>query len=209
MIFTFLLSGCDNKIKLEEKGASFYDKENDILYVPCAERAVRPLQVGEEYATDGKLTYYTIPWQEPKEFICDNVGGVSIVYRASTIEDITVNNFNPIAIRVYMEGLSSRYLTTFYCEQKYLDEEDKNPNLQDDSELVYSIRDSLIYDEKVSVTAELTDKMYYLRLLSADYPGLYYTVVYVTDVNGEQYLLDRGTNQYVLARDDLVARMGF
>ncbi len=108
-----------------------------------------------------------------------------------------------------MEGLSSRYLTTFYCEQKYLDEEDKNPNLQDDSELVYSIRDSLIYDEKVSVTAELTDKMYYLRLLSADYPGLYYTVVYVTDVNGEQYLLDRGTNQYVLARDDLVARMGF
>lgn len=209
LIVAFLLSGCDNIIDLEVSGANFYDEENDILYVPCAERAVKPLHVGEEYATDGELTYYKIPWQEPTEFICDSVEGVSFVYRASTVEDITVKNFNPIAIRVYLEGTNSQYLTTFYCEQKYLDEEDKNVNLQDDSALVYSIRDSLINDEKVTVNAEFsTDNMYYFRLLSQDYPGLYYSVVYLTDVNGEQYLLDRGTNEYILARDDLVARMG-
>lgn len=210
LLLTFLLSGCDKLVEIEENDLGFYDEENGIQYVSCSYFAVKPVLVGEEYANDGERTYYKIPFQEPTEYICDNVDGVSFVFRASNLEDITVNNFNPIAAMVYLEGTTSTYLTTFYCEEKYRSEEDKEKEgLQDDSALVYSIRDSLINDEKVTVTAEFsTENMYYIRLLSADYPGLYYCVVYITDVNGEEYLLDRGTKQYILARDDLVARMG-
>jgi hypothetical protein len=204
---TFVFGGCGNKLEINSEG--FYDNKNDIQYVPCAYLAVRPVQVGDEYATDGELTYYKIPWQDPTEFICDSVEGVSFVYRASTVDDVTINNFNPIGARVYVEGTSSVYIDSFYCAQEYLPDELKSDDLVDDSALIYSIRDSLIDDERVTINSDdiLTDDMYHIRLLSADYPGLYYDVLFFTDANGEQYLEDRGTGEYVLARDDLVARM--
>lgn len=205
----FLFGGCDKKIKLDNNDLGFYDKKNGIQYEICSMRAVRPLAVGEEYATDGENIYYTIPFQEPKEYICDRIEGVSYVYRASTMAEITINNFNPIAAFVYIEGEASLPVSTFYCAQEFLPEELRGENMQDDSELVYSIRDALIKDERVMVKDQDIDHKndFYLRLLSADYPGLYYMVVFFTDINGEAYIRDRGTNDVVAAPVDLTLRI--
>ncbi len=204
-----LLGGCDGKIKLEQKNEGFYDEKNDITYVVCSMLAVRPLKVGEEYATDGENTYYTIPWQEPKEFICDNVEGISYVYRADTLEDITINNFEPVAAFVYIEGEASLAVDTFYAAQEYLPEELRGEDRRDDSELVYGIRDALKEGERVTVTESEIDSEndFYLRLLSAKYPGLYYTVIFYSDTHGRSYLKDRGTGESVVAPVDLVVRI--
>lgn len=200
----FIFSGCG--VKLQENSDGFYDKKNDIQYIPCAYFAVKSITIGDEYATNGDFIYYTIKWQKSTEFICD---ADDCVYRASSIEEITVKNFNPVAVDVYVEGTDSRYLASFYCSPDLLPDELKKNGQQDDSALVYSIRDSMINDQRVTVAENdiLEEDMYHLRLLSADYPGLYYDLLFFTDKNGEEYLMDRGTGEYVLARDDLVTRM--
>lgn len=211
MLITVFLVGCENdsKINVEQNDQGFYDKENDIQYLACNQLAVRPVTVTEEYATDGQRTYYKIHFEDPKRFICDSKEDISFVYRASTVEDITINNFNPISAYVYREGKTSLWVDTFYCEQKYLDEEDRREGEPDDSELVYTIRDALIEDERVKVSENLISREdeYYIRLMSADYPGLYYTVVFFTDINEQAYLKDRGTGDIVIAPDNIKARM--
>ena len=206
----FLLSGCDKKIsvKLNEKG--FYDKENNIQYVPCSERAIRPVyEVGEkdEYATDGETIYYKIQFEKPENFICDQKEGVSFVFRNEKLDDITIQNFNPISAHIYLGDIT--YLSTFYCEQKYLPDDLKDENAPDDSELVYAIRDALKNDETVYVSVEnmSSENVYYFRLLSADYPGLYYSVVFYTDTKGEAYLEDRGTGRSVVCPENVKKRM--
>lgn len=203
----FLLSGCDDKLKVEQNDKGFYDEDNNIQYVACSEFAVRPLEVGEEYAADGDNTYYKIPWQEPKEFLCDNIEGISFVYRASNIEDITINSFKPISALVYLSD--SLYVSTLYCEQKYLTEELQSENARDDSEIIYSIRDALVDGERVTVAENKIsyEDEFYIRLLSAKYPGLYYTVIFFTDVDGKAYLKDRGTGECVLAPENVIIRM--
>jgi len=206
----FLLSGCDSKIKVKPNEDGFYDDENDIQYVLCSPLAVRPFYEAREqdaYATDGKNVYYKIQFEDPKRFVCDKQEGVSFVYRNAELEDITISNFFPIAAQIYLGDTA--YLSTFYCEQKYLPEELRDENAPDDSALVYAIRDALIKDEAVYVSAEhMSDKnTYYIRLLSAAYPGLYYLVVFFTDIKGEAYLVDRGTGKTVLCPDIVKARI--
>lgn len=204
-----LLCGCHKSIKLQSNDLGLFDKESNIQYIVCARRAVKPLQVGAEYATDGENTYYKIPWEKAERFICDQIEGDSWVYRASTVEDITINNFNPISALVYLEGERSLYVSTFFCEEKYLPEEKKNEDNQDDSAIIYAIRDVLISGERVTVAINNIsyEDEYFIRLMSVDYPGIYYTVVFFTDKNGEAYLRDRGTNDVVLAPDNVVLRM--
>lgn len=210
LAFVFLLSGCDNKIKVKPNDEGFYDEKNDIQYVLCSPLAVRPVhEVSEkdEYATDGENIYYKIQFEDPKRFICDSQEGVSFVYRNAKLDDITIENFYPIAAQIYVGDVT--YLSSFYCEQKYLPDELKDENAPDDSALVYAIRDALIHDEAVYVSEEnMSDKnVYYFRLLSAVYPGLYYSVVFFTDTKGEAYLVDRGTGKTVVCPDIVKARM--
>lgn len=205
-----LLSGCDRKISVKPNEKGFYDKKNGIQYVPCSALAVRPVyEVSEkdEYATDGENVYYKIQFEDPENFICDKIDGVSFVYRNEKLEDITIHNFNPIAAFIYLGDTT--YLNTFYCEQKYLPEDLRDESAPDDSELVYAIRDALKYGEAVYVSENnMSDEhVYYLRLLSADYPGLYYSVVFYTDTKGQAYLEDRGTGKSVICPDNVKARM--
>jgi hypothetical protein len=206
----FFLSGCDKKISMTPNDEGFYDKEHDIQYVPCAELAIRPVyEVGEkdEYATDGETIYYKIQFEKPENFVCDKKDGVSFVYRNSKLDDITIENFNPIAAHIYLGDTT--YLSTFYCEQKYLPDDLKDENAPDDSELVYAIRDALKYGESVYVSNEnlSSENVYYFRLLSNNYPGLYYSVVFYTDNKGEAYLQDRGTRKSVLCPENIKKRM--
>ncbi|HAN22065.1 MAG: hypothetical protein A2Y15_01445 [Clostridiales bacterium GWF2_36_10] len=211
LVVVVILGGCNKPqpLKVEPTELGFYDKKNDIQYVMCSEKDVRPLEVGEEYATDGKITYYKIPWEKTERFICDSIEGVSYVYRALTVEDITINNFNPVSAFIYLEGERSLYLDTLYCEQKYLPDDKKDENQRDDSAIVYSIRDALISGERVNVAFEdmLPDDQYFIRLLSPDYPGLYYIVIFFTDINGEAYLRIRGEDITVLAPDIVELKM--
>ncbi len=210
LALVLLLGGCDKKISVTPNEKGFYDEKNGIQYVPCSALAIRPVhEVSEkdEYATDGKNTYYTIQFEKPENFICDKIDSVSFVYRNEKLDDITIENFNPIAADIYL-GNNVR-LDTFYCEQKYLPDDLKDESAPDDSELVYAIRDALISGETVYVSEEnMSDEnVYYFRLYSNVYPGLYYLVVFYTDIKGEAYLEDRGTSRSVLCPDNVKARM--
>jgi hypothetical protein len=206
----FLLSGCDKKLSVKLNDNGFYDKKNDIQYVPCSERAVRPVNdVGEkdEYATDGDTTYYKIKFEKSENFLCDKKDGVSFVYRNSKLEDITIKNFNPIAAQIWLGDAT--YLDTFFCAQKYLPDEKKDESAPDDSALVYAIRDALKNGEAVTVDSSnmSTEHEYYLRLLSADFPGLYYTVIFYTDKKGAAYIEDRGSGISVACPDNVKKRL--
>jgi hypothetical protein len=84
----------------------------------------------------------------------------------------------------------------------------KDESAPDDSEMVYAIRDALISGETVYVSEEnMSDEnVYYFRLYSNVYPGLYYLVVFYTDTKGEAFE-DRGTSRSVLCPDNVKARM--
>ena len=210
LVAVFLLSGCGKKLSVEPNDKGFYDKKNDIQYVPCSERAVRPVnEVNEkdEYATDGDTTYYKIKFEKPENFLCDKEDGVSFVYRNSKIDDITIKNFNPIAAQIWLGDAT--LLDMFLCEQKYLPDDLKEESAPDDSAIIYAIRDALKSGEIVNVDSAnmSTEHEYYIRLLSADYPGLYYTVIFYTDKKGEAYLEDRGTGSSVVCPDNVKKRI--
>ncbi len=205
----FVLSGCSSLIKLKEKDDGILDPAQDILYLPCSPLAVRPVTVGEEYAKLGNTIYYTIKYETPEDFICDKADGVSYVFRNSKLEDITIHNFEPIAAFIYIEGTASLHVGTLYASGEFLPDELKDDNMQDDSALVYAIRDALKQGERVEVSANdiNPENDYYLRLLSAKYPGLYYTVVFYTDNKGTAYLKDRRTGESVYAPEELRLRI--
>ena len=203
-------AGCGESLpKFTPVEDGFLDEEHDIRYISCNRLALRPLEVGKEYATDGTDTYYTVPFEDPKRFICDNHNGISYLFRAADVEEPTIETFHPIAADIYLEGEASVYVGSLYCEKKYLDEELQGESNRDDSDLVYAIRDALIKDEHVEVPPDKFsgEDMFFIRLLSADYPGLYYTTVFYTDTDGVAYLMDRGSMKTVLCPQIVTARM--
>lgn len=183
----------------------FVNPKTGVEYVPC-NNGVMPVTQGELYCQyDKDNRYRTILFEDPLRFICDDTEFTSGVYRASDIPDITVANFYPVAAHVYKERDVAIFMGQLNAEKKYLDEslqdlidsysEGESP-IHDDSEYVYAIRDAMsgepvdFYPYSGMVDE---DSMLHVRLLSATYPGLTYIVVYVRDLNGNDYLFDYGT----------------
>lgn len=205
-----LFGGCSNKNlnKAEITDTGFIDKKTGITYVSCSVLAVRPVTVENEYADDGERIYYTIKWEDPKKLLCDKEDGLSFVYRAESEEEISLGSFEPISANIFAEGKSSVFVGQLFCEQKYLDDEDKNENLPDDSKVIYTIRDAALNDEAVSLPADKNiEDQFFIRLLSQKYPGLYYIVIYTAYEGGEYYLTDRGSGKTVKAPENVVERM--
>ncbi len=206
------LCSCEPKKYVKYGDNGFVDAETGIEYVMCsASLSLRPLTVEDEYCRVNKEDiFYTIQWQEPTEYLADyEVEEAAFVYRASTLPDITMENFEPVAALIYAEGNASICLEKFYCEAKYLPEDMQDDNLVDDSALVYAIRDAINGNETVSADLDAASDLdtYYIRLLSAKYPGLYYIIVFFTDSNGDSYLTDRSTGKTVPSPAALTLRM--
>ena len=212
LIFLFVLSffSCSDKeplkghtVELTEFG--FTDPKTGIEYETFSNPiSVYALEREEAVCNDGKMQYYSIKWEDSNLFLCDKDG---IGYKAAGTPDLTIDVFDPVASLVYY---GSAYLTTLYCEEKYRDPEVSYPEdteFQDDSDLVYAIRDAILEEEETFLPVELDDdNTFILRMLSANYPGLYYVVVFTMDMDGNCYLYDRATRKAVYAPEDVVER---
>ncbi len=190
-----------NEVSVTDYG--FVDDATGIEYVMFSNPiSVYALEIGDPYCNDGISQYYEIPWQDPSEYLCDENGWV---YRASDLPDISMKSFSPVSAFVYY---GSVYLTTLYCEEKYRDDSVSYPDdtvFDDDSELIYAIRDAVIYGDSVELPTELNDEnTFYIRMLSPEYPGLYYVVMFTQDNDGVCYLYDRASRTAVIATDSIV-----
>ena len=189
------------EVSLTEYG--FTDPETGIEYEMFSNPiSVYALEKDQPLCNDGDIQYYSVKWEDSSKFLCDRDG---VVYKAVGVPDITIDTFDPVAAFVYY---GSAYLTTLYCEEKYRDPEVSYPEdteFQDDSDLVYGIRDAILNEPATELPLELDDdNTFILRMLSANYPGLYYVVVFTTDTEGNSYLYDRATRKAVYAPEDVV-----
>ncbi len=210
-VFCFSLTSCSDITDVVEhsgpKGElGFLNPETNITYISCS-ASVMPVTQGELYCQlDRDNRYRTVKYEDPLRFLCDDTEFTSYVYRASDIPDITMETFFPVAALVFKEGNESIYMGRLNAEPKYLDQsvqdminnysEGQSP-VSDDSEYVYAIRDAMKGEPVLTIppTEALIDKdsMLHVRLLSAEYPGLCYLVVYYRGIDGNDYLMDYGS----------------
>lgn len=211
VILTLFLCACTEgeeplrgyEVSITEFG--FTDPETGVEYEMFSNPiSVYALERDEPICNDGNVQYYSVKWEDSAKYLCDKDG---IVYKAVGVPDLTIDIFDPVAAFVYY---GSAYLTTLYCEEKYRDPEISYPDdteFQDDSDLVYAIRDAILNESETQLPLELDDdNTFTLRMLSANYPGLYYVVVFTVDTEGNCYLYDRATRKAVYAPQDVIDR---
>ncbi len=183
------------------------DTETGIKYVRC------PIGIGADKVKDKFLVIgdkdkgivlYTILFEDSAKFISEakNALGGAFVYRAETEKEITIEDFDPVSAGIYMDGINAP-IDHFYGK----DALDKNTALEDGTKYVKLIKNALTEGKAASSVGELTDTAYYIRLYSKNYPGLYYEVMFCTDVNGVCYLQDLVTDKLVIAPDELTVRI--
>lgn len=207
LILIFLISHCDGDDKTpsvhsaEISQTVIKDTETGISYVRC------PVGIGantlkDEFLTvgSGGIVLYTIFSEDSARFIAeakDALGG-SYVYRAEDEPPITLEGFAPVSAGIFMDGLNAP-IDHFYAKEV--------ENAEDGTVYIEYIKTALSGKPVDGTTGELTDTEYYIRLYSANYPGLYYEVVFCTDVNGVAYLRDMVTDRLYLSPDGLTVRI--
>ncbi len=204
-------AGCHRPDKGTSTQSGFRNDQTGIEYVLCNPLAVKPLALDTEqaYCVAGEDSYYAIPFEEPTSFVADldAESGSSFVYRNKDLSDITVGTFGAISAMLYLDGLSPRPVAQLYADDQYLPPELQGQNTSQDTALVQKMTDALTNGESrtVPVSEQVQDEVYYFRLLSNLYPGLYYNICFFADIYGKYYLEDLATRKTVDAPDELVA----
>ncbi len=208
---SLVFSGCHFRGKDTEDG--FYDPNTKTEYAYCTPMKLYPVNHGEEeyltinYEDGTKTVFYTVDFEDPLEFICYEDSGYYFLARNKDIEEPSVSEFNPIAASIY--GSSNlNFLASFYADNEYLPDELKEHNPTEDTWLCQMVAEYITEGENVSVPAKAEDleDLYYIRLLSQDYPGLYYLISFF-GYNGRYFLRDSSINKTVYCPRDIVIRM--
>lgn len=205
-----LISSCSRSNHGTQTEFGFRDDTTGIEYVPCNVIAVKPLAMSEEpYCRADGVSYYAVNFEDPTRFLCDldESSGSSIVYRNRDLPEITVENFNAVAAFLYLDGLTPVRVAQLYADDEYLPDELKGQSPSQDTALVRQITDALVNGAERTVAAAdySDDDLFYLRLLSVDYPGLYYSVCFFTDIYGRCYVQDMATFRIADAPSELSA----
>ena len=189
----------------------FIDNETEIEYVDVLPFGLYAVKAGEEFIKvgegEGQVTYYEVQFESPEKFLCVEDNGEFLLVRNKDIEEPTLETFNPIAASIY-DGNNQVYISSFYADEKYLPEDTKEGVVGDrDSALCQKIADAIIEGEETTVSKVSEEDRFYIRLLSKDYPGLYYMVVFFGNDAGRYFLRDRATGKTVYCPHDIIARM--
>ena len=209
LCFSLLLASCGNKWEPTELG--FRNETTGIEYIACNVIAVKPIvrSDSEPYCKVDGVPYYAIRDEQPEQFLCDydEKSQSSIVYRNRELPDVTIENFNAIAAWLFLDGVMPLMVAQLYADDEYLAEELRGQNPSQDTALVRKITDALVNGEARNVPQDTysDDDLYYFRLLSADYPGLYYSVCFFGDVYGRYYVQDMATFRIADAPPEIVA----
>lgn len=203
------LAACDAADPAVNTEWGFRNEKTGVEYVACNVIAVKPLAIGEVYCRADKVAYYQIDFQDPSEFLCDldEASGSSFVYRNRNLPDITIETFDAIAAMLYLDGTSPVMVAQLYADDEYLAPELRGQAPSQDTALVRQVTDALLHGEARTVpdSAYAETETYYLRLLSARYPGLYYNVCFFADKMGKYYVEDMATYRIVDAPPSLTA----
>ncbi len=185
----------------------FVNPETGIEYVRVAEKGLYAVYKGEDYIEVEGETYSAVQHEKPEEFLCIEDSGELLLYRAKDIKEPNVSEFNPIAGQIY-NSTNTVLITYFFADNEYLPEDKKEHNPTEDTHLCQLIAKQLTEGEAVTVNAsyeELQDQ-FFIRLLSQEYPGLYYLVVFY-GYGGRYYLYDRAAGKTVYCPHDIIVRM--
>ncbi len=208
-MMSLLLVACADA-EITEQGV--IDNETGIEYVHVAPRGLYALSGGDELFTvknDGaSQAYLSVDFEDSKRFICIEDSGEYLLLRAKDVEEPTLATFNPIAALIYNET-NTTFITNFYADREYLPEGTDYNNQSEDSDLCRLIADTITNGEAQSIPndAILEDNMFFIRLLSKDYPGLYYSVCFYGATDNRYYITDRATRKTVLCPNEVIARM--
>lgn len=211
-IFAFILAltmlfllGCDRKGEKTDYGG-FVDTKTGIEYTFCTPRGLYAVSRGEDFITVGDRVYAEVQFEDTSRFLCLEDSGELLLLRAKDLEEPTLATFNPIAAQIYTDD-NAMMITNFYADDEYLPDDKKGINPTQDSGICRQIAETITNNEAQVLPAEIDrDEMFYIRLLSQDYPGLYYAVVFYGH-NGRYYLYDRATGKVVFAPRDVIIRM--
>lgn len=205
---TLFLVACSGA-ELTESG--FIDTNTGIEYVEVEPMGLYPIDPGEEFLTvksgDTKTTYYEVWFESTSRFLCYEIEGNYFLVRAKTVKEPTVTEFNPIAASIYA-GNNTVYIDSLYANKEYLPEDKQDEDYVGESELCKLIASSIETGEAVNVpvTEDTIENHYSIRLLSADYPGLYYLVSFFK-YNGRCFLRDDRLGKTVYSPYDVNVRM--
>lgn len=215
-----LLVGCgDRTAEGTEEG--FVDPETGIEYVYCTPMKLYPVdpydaEDDEDSEPDVFITlesgettldFYPVWFEDTSRFLCYEEEGYYFLVHNKDVAEPTVSEFKPIAASIY-NSTNTVYITSFYASNEYLPEDKQEHSSTEDSWLCEIIAEHLTTGENVDVpvTADTISEHYYIRLLSQDYPGLYYLVSFF-GYNGRYFLRDSSTNTTVYCPRDVILRM--
>lgn len=207
-VASLFLVAC-NGTEVTENG--FIDTETGIEYVEVEPMGLYPVDPGEEFLTvksgDTKTVYYEVWFEETSRFLCYEIEDNYFLVRAKTVKEPTVTEFKPIAASIYA-GNNTVYIDSLYANTEYLPEDKQNENHVGESELCKLIASTIETGEAVSVpvTEDTIENHYSIRLLSKDYPGLYYLVSFFK-YNGRCFLRDDRLGKTVYSPYDVNVRM--
>lgn len=208
VVFACLFSaGCNRLYRAASTPDGFKDERNGKEYVLCNTLTLFAGNTGETYLQLDDTVVYTVAFEEPERFLCIEDSGEYLLYREVSVKEPDLTDYNPIAAGVFVGN--STFVTNFYADDEYLPEDKQGLNPSQDTSLCQSIASALTEDESVIVNdADITSEdVYFIRLYSQDFPGLYYVVIFFGDVNGRYYLRDRATDKTVVCPTDVKARM--
>ena len=213
LIFSMLLfAGCERKGENTELG--FTDSKTGIEYVFCTPMGLYPVEPDEDgmnFITvtqdKTKTVYHKVAFEDSSRFLCYEEEGYYFLVRNKEIAEPTIKEFNPIAASIYNSS-NTIYITSFYADNEYLPDDKKEHNPTEDTWICQMIAEYLSTGENVDVpvTEETINDLYYIRLYSQEYPGLFYLVSFF-GFNGRYFLRNSATNTTVYCPREIIVRM--
>ena len=208
IISSLLLVACGGGEPTEN---GFIDPETGIEYVDVTPMGLYPVDPSEEFISvtiEGQETvYYEVWFEDPSRFLCYEIEGYYFLMRASDVKEPDLKDFNPIAASIYSKNNTVKF-DNLFADPEYLPEENRDEETTGETALVKQIEDAITNGEAVDLNISDTDigTHFYLHMLSADYPGLYYIISFF-GYNGRYFLRDDAAGKTVYCPRDVVVRM--
>ncbi len=209
VLCTLLLVSCGNRGENTESG--FVDPNTGIEYVPVTPMGLYPIDPEEEFITvkegEADTVYYKVWFEDSSEFLCYESEGYYFLMRATEVKEPTVIEFAPIAAFIYNASNTVR-IDQFFANSEYIPEDQQDDMTVGETELCRLVASSIMDGEAVSVPVTHDDiqNHFYIRLLSQEYPGLYYLVSFF-GYNGRYFLRDDAMGKTVYCPNDIIVRM--
>lgn len=184
LLLILFLYSCSNVPVFEsDEFGNLIDRANDRLYLYSGSHLRASTIIEEPFARyDGDRTLHEIPGVDPAEWLSDNIRdlGMPLLFRESSIEEPTLENFGTERIHVTQVG-------------------DINTRIQmiTDERHIQQIVDDYVHGESVNRPLDV-DRRLLFYFESPDYPGIYYVLDFFIGTDGREYLFNRWKDRCVI-----------